>query len=218
VIDDLPGLRFHLASAKVTMRSDSTVHVNGRATRESLLRSDPPGPADLVTLGTRTLFVISRGGRLAIRARDSESRFLRDFTGLRWYPVRDHHRVRAKWLAYREPVVRRISSIVNVAEEMKAPGVAEFEWEGRACRLEPVLSQARLFFIFKDRTAGKTTYPAGRFLDAEPARDGHVWLDFNQAYNPPCAFTPYATCPLPPRRNHLPVAVEAGELDYHSPA
>src|SRR5437667_265810 len=85
--------------------------------------------------------------------------------------------------------------------------------DGREFRLEPVIEEGEtdLFFIFRDRTAGKETYGAGRFLYAAPPRDGKIELDFNKAYNPPCAFTPYATCPLPPKQNILPVRIEAGE-------
>jgi uncharacterized protein (DUF1684 family) len=101
---------------------------------------------------------------------------------------------------------------------MESPGYVVFQLDGRELRLEPVIEEGEneLFFIFRDQTAGKETYPAGRFLYADLPRDGKVVLDFNKAYNPPCAFTPYATCPLPPKQNHLPVRIEAGELRANS--
>ena len=80
--------------------------------------------------------------------------------------------------------------------------------------LDPVVEGKELFFIFHDQTSGKETYPPGRFLHTDFAKDGKVELDFNKAYNPPCAFTPYATCPLPPKQNRLPIRIEAGELNY----
>jgi uncharacterized protein (DUF1684 family) len=91
----------------------------------------------------------------------------------------------------------------------------EFTLAGKTMRLEPVLSGGRLFFVFRDLTSGKGTYPAGRFLYADLPQDGKVTLDFNQAYNPPCAFTPFATCPLPLPQNRLPIALETGEKNYH---
>jgi uncharacterized protein (DUF1684 family) len=94
------------------------------------------------------------------------------------------------------------------------PGVAEFAINGKTVRLEPLLEDGELFFMFKDATTGKSTYAAGRFLYAALAKNGGVELDFNRAHNPPCAFTAFATCPLPPRQNTLPVAVEAGEKKY----
>jgi uncharacterized protein (DUF1684 family) len=95
-----------------------------------------------------------------------------------------------------------------------SPGSVAFTLNGRECRLDPVTEEASLFLIFKDLTSGKETYPAGRFLNTEMPKNGEVILDFNKAYNPPCAFTPFATCPLPPKQNHLPIRIEAGELRY----
>ena len=101
-----------------------------------------------------------------------------------------------------------------MTENQASPGYATFDLMGHSYRLDPVVEDGELFFIFKDPTAGKTTYGAGRFLKADMPKEGKVVLDFNKAYNPPCAFTPYATCPLPPKQNRLPVKVEAGELKY----
>ena len=100
---------------------------------------------------------------------------------------------------------------------MPCPGKAVFTLNGQELSLEPVLEEpgdTELFYIFKDETSGTQTYPAGRFFYSEMPRDGQVVLDFNKAYNPPCAFTPYATCPLPPAQNRLKVKIEAGELNY----
>ena len=96
-----------------------------------------------------------------------------------------------------------------------SPGAAEFTLQGRAMRLEPIVEDDHLFFLFKDLTSGKTTYGSGRFLYAAMPKDGVVELDFNKAENPPCAFTAFATCPLPPKQNALPIAVDAGEKKYH---
>ncbi len=89
-----------------------------------------------------------------------------------------------------------------------------FQKDGREFRLEPMLDEGKLFFVLRDQTSGKTTYGASRFLYTEPAKDGLVLLDFNKAENPPCAFTAYATCPLPPPQNRLALAITAGEKNY----
>ncbi|HJS59827.1 MAG TPA: DUF1684 domain-containing protein [Vicinamibacteria bacterium] len=187
----------------------------GQAVTEGVLRPDSD---DVLVLGPVTIQVIDRGGRKAIRMKDQDSARRRGFKGLRWYPVRERFRLAARWVPYATPKNIDIASITGQVDPMPSPGYAEFELGGKTLRLEPVLEEpgaSQLFFIFKDQTAPKETYGAGRFLYAAPPADGKVELDFNKAYSPPCAFTPYATCPLPPKQNRLPVRIEAGELDPH---
>lgn len=182
---------------------------------EKELKSDTPGPADNMTVGDKTLFVIVRGAKVGLRLRDKKSPFLRDFRGLNWYPVRPEYCVTARWIPYEAPQPRLLDTVLEgFEEEYVSTGLAEFEVSGVTCRLEPMVSGGRLFFIFRDQTSGKTTYGASRFLYADAPVDGLVVIDFNKAYNPPCAFTPYATCPLPPPGNWLAVGIEAGELKY----
>jgi uncharacterized protein (DUF1684 family) len=176
------------------------------------LKPDSEEPADVVKIQDLTMFVIKRSDRYGIRLRDKNSSFRREFSGLHWYPAKASARVNARWVATPEKIV--IPNILGQKEEDKSPGCAVFMWGGHEQRLYPTEEDGRLFFVFRDQTAGKETYPAGRFLYADMPRDGHVVLDFNQAYNPPCAFTPYATCPLPPAQNRLNVRIEAGELKY----
>lgn len=205
---ELPaGLIWELRGRKVVL------HEGGKA-RE--LKPDIPGPADFVKHGTRTMFIIERGGRYGVRVRDSESPYRKKFKGIEHYPVDVRWRVRAKWTAYATPKKRMLPTVIEgVNEEYEAIGEAHFTLAGKKLKLEPVLDNKRLFFVFRDTTAGKTTYPAGRFLYTDLAQNGVVTLDFNMAYNPPCAFTPYATCPLPLPQNRLPIAIEAGEKNYH---
>lgn len=205
---ELPaGMEWELSGKRVTLRQNGV---------ERELKSDNPGPADLVDAGNLTLFVIERGGKYGIRVRDTQSPYREKFHGIENYPVDAKWKVAARWLAYETPRRRTLPTVIEgVNEEYEAPGEAEFTLAGRTLRLEPVLSEGRLFFIFRDLTTGRTTYPAGRFLYSDLAQDGVVTLDFNQAYNPPCAFTPYATCPLPLPQNRLSIAVEAGEKTYH---
>ena len=168
-----------------------------------------------VTIGPLTLFVIERGGRHAIRLRDRNSQFRREFTGLHYFPISEPYRVTAKWVA--EPRKIPILNVIGQTEPMDSPGYSVFTLGGHEYKLYPVLEEPdakELFYIFRDLTSAKETYGAGRFLYSEMPKDGRVVLDFNKAYNPPCAFTPYATCPLPPKENRLPVRIEAGELKY----
>ncbi len=176
------------------------------------MKPDSEGKPTVVTQGTKSAFVIRRGERLGIRLRDTASALRREFTGRRWYPVKEEYRIEARWIPYNPPRVLVVPNILGDTTEEKCPGAAEFTLHGKTCRLEPTLSGDSYFFVFRDLTAGKETYGAGRFLYAGPVHDGKLILDFNRAVNPPCAFTPYATCPLPPPQNRLAVRIEAGEL------
>jgi len=207
---------FEFHDGRVTVRPEAGVRItsNTRPVKSMVMASDDPGPPDQIALNDLTMFVIKRGDRYAIRLRDKHSALRRDFTGLHWYPVKESWRITAKFVPHPQPKTLAIPDIVGITEEMTSPGVAVFMVHGREFQLEPVTSENQLFFIFKDRTSGRGTYPAGRFLYADLPKNGQVILDFNKAYTPPCAFTPYATCPLPPKQNHLSIAIDAGELDY----
>ena len=178
-------------------------------------REIAPESGDVVALGRLRLSVIERSGRLGLRVRDPDAARRRGFAGLAWYPIDESYRVRARFVPARGTRTIEVANVLGDLLRMPSPGHVEFTLRGRALRLEPVLEAGspRLFFIFRDATAGRQTYPAGRSLYAEPPDGGLVTLDFNQAYSPPCAFTDFATCPLPPLQNRLAVAVEAGEKD-----
>ena len=206
---------FTMKNRKVAVRTAAAM-LKGQAPASGfVLTNDSEGKEDVLEMGSLRMFVIDRGEKTGIRMRDLHSQYRREFTHLRWYPVAEKFRVEARFEPRPEKTVR-IPNIAGTYDEYKANGIVVFRLNGQEHRLEPVLSDGRLFLIFKDKTAVKTTYGAGRFLYADLPKDGKTVLDFNKAYNPPCAFTPYATCPLPPKHNHLPVAVEAGELNYGS--
>ena len=164
------------------------------------------------------MFVHRSGERYAIRLRDQESRIRREFAGLRWFPVDEKYRVTAEFSPYAEPRHVLVPNILGDTETYTSPGSVVFTLDGQQFRMVPLWEGRELFFIFRDLTTGQETYPAARFLYAEAPADGKVVLDFNKAYNPPCAFNPYTTCPLPPPENRLRVRIEAGELDYQGPA
>ena len=178
------------------------------------LKSDAEGEPDQVKLDSLTMFVIHRGQRYGIRMKDTESKFRKEFTGLHWYPVNESYQVTAKFVPNPPGKTIAVPNILGETEQELSPGYVLFTLNGQSLRLDPVVEGKELFFIFHDQTSGKETYPPGRFLYSDFPKDGKVELDFNKAYNPPCAFTPFATCPLPPKQNRLPIRIEAGELTY----
>jgi uncharacterized protein (DUF1684 family) len=195
--------------------------MDGNPAREGMLSADNAKPSTLTWHGL-TMVVLPRGGRYALRIKDADSPTRTGFHGLNWYPPDPRFRVDAKWIPYSPPHVEKIPTIIGTSLDMPAPGVAEFTLEGKTLRLEPVFEggeRDKLFFILRDLTSRTTTYEAARFLSTGlpsngATEPGTLILDFNQLYNPPCAYTPYATCPLPPEQNRLPVAIEAGEQRY----
>jgi uncharacterized protein (DUF1684 family) len=186
--------------------------LNGEPPDERALRSDMEPPPDRISIGRLALQILRRGQRLGVRVRDPEGPALRAFAGRRWYAVRPEYRIVADFEAYDPPRPIAITSILGDTEDKLSPGAAIFQLDGQQLRLEAVPSaNGTLFFNFRDRTAGETTYGAGRFLYSAAPQKGKLVLDFNQAVSPPCAFTPYATCPLPPPQNRLPLPIPAGE-------
>ena len=168
---------------------------------------------DWVTMGRAAMHVIEREGRYVLRLADNESEVRKGFGGRIWYEPDASYRVRATFVPY--PPGRKVS-IVNVLDEVSdepSPGYVEFELEGRKHRLDAVGEDEGLFFVLRDKTAGETTYRPGRFLyvPKKPEPGTTFVLDLNRVYNPPCAFSEFTTCPLPPRQNILDVRIEAGE-------
>ena len=175
------------------------------------LATDAGGQPTVLRTGTLAMHVIDRGGRLFLRVKDTRAAALRTFAGIERFPVDPRWRVDARLEPGPDTVA--MPNVLGQVEQVPSPGTLVFTVGGTACRLVPTGAPGEeLFIVFGDRTNGPLTYPGGRFLVADPpAADGTVILDFNKAYNPPCAFSDYATCPLPPAGNVLPVAVTAGE-------
>jgi uncharacterized protein (DUF1684 family) len=203
------SIAFHAGTA--TLHAEAAgIAVNGQPATTAQLRSD--GNHDLVTLGDLAMLVIQRGERYAIRLWDRRSPARAAFAGRRWYPILEAYRLSAHFVPHDPPRALPVPNILGETEQRLSPGYAVFTLGGHEHSLDAVTEGDELFFIFRDQTAGDTTYPAGRFLKAAFPQNGKITLDFNRAYNPPCAFTEFATCPLPPPRNHLPLRIEAGEL------
>jgi uncharacterized protein (DUF1684 family) len=182
---------------------------------------DEPQPTRL-SAGSLVFFVIHRADRIILRVKDAQAPTRTAFRHLNWYAPDPAYRVQAKWTPYTPPKIISIPSIIGTEDQSPVPGVAEFSLGGQSYRLEPILedpSDTELFFILRDSTSPATSYGAGRFLYADFPdhgldQPGALWLDFNRLQNPPCAYTPYATCPLPPKQNWLKVALPVGERKY----
>jgi uncharacterized protein (DUF1684 family) len=176
-----------------------------------------------MTIGAQNFYVVRRGDRFALRIKDAQSAALVGFHGLKWYPPDAAFRVKAQWVPYAPPKSITLATLIGTSYDRPVPGAAEFTLRGKGYKLEPVVEDnpaVKLFFILRDTTSASTTYAACRFLyTGLPSngldRPGELDLDFNHLENPPCAYTPYATCPLPPPDNRLPIPLPVGEQRYH---
>ncbi len=204
----------NVTDKQVTFKTSSDlVTVNGEFLNEVELIADIDGEPNIVTSGSTQFHLIKRG-EYALRVKDSEAPTLVNFAGLDYYPVDKNWRIEGEFTPAKDGEVIQISNVLGQLEDSKLAGSIEFELGGRTYRLDAIDSDDDLFVLFADRTNGRGTYGAGRFVYTDLAVDGRVTIDFNKAYNPPCAFTDYSTCPLPPPQNRLPVAVTAGEKEY----
>jgi len=194
---------------------DAGLTVNGQPAAEAALATDLDGHPDVLALGRLSFYVIARGDRLGVRVKDPEAPARRDFKGIQYFPIDPSYRVTAIFEPYDAPREVQVPTAIGTPATMLAPGLLHFTLKGKSLSLEPYQESPdaeELFIVFRDATSGDTTYGGGRFLSAPvPGPDKMTLLDFNRAYNPPCAFTPYATCPLPTQENTLDVAVQAGE-------
>ncbi len=171
-------------------------------------------PDTLASLGLK-LILLKRGERYALRVKDKESPLRTDFAGLRWYPPRADWVIPATFVPHKVPTKIRFETIIGETDEVESWGYVTFERDGKAYRLDAAgKKNGRLWLVFRDRTGGRTTAGGARQLYADPPIDGRVVLDFNKAVNLPCAYIPYATCPLAPPQNRLSLAIEAGEMKY----
>jgi uncharacterized protein (DUF1684 family) len=177
------------------------------------LHDDEKPNYEVVSLGSVSFYLIKRGDRYGIRVKDTQSPARTNFKGLDWYTPDPSWSVKAKLTPAPHKVV--FDTEVGVKQDGYSPGYLEFDRNGQHYKLDAVTEDGELFLVIRDATSGKTTYAASRFLYAAlPDKDGHTRLDFNKAYNPPCVFTPYATCPLPPQMNRMTTPIEAGEKKY----
>ena len=201
----------------VSLDDDSGATIDGEKKTDAVLLDDSHATPTTIAFGSVNFIAIDRSGRKGLRVRDGEAETRAHFAGIERFPVDPGWRVIADWKPLDPPFQLATGTVIGTIENYPAPGKAVFEREGQRFELYPVIEvpgDTQLFLIFADATSGKETYGAARFLYADMPRDGKIVLDFNKAYNPPCAFTPYATCPLAPPENRLALRVAAGELKY----
>lgn len=204
-------------AATIELAKGSGALVDGREVQRATLVDDggTGRKATEVRFGSANFFVISRDGKKALRVKDENAETRTHFVGLDYFPTDPAWRVVADWVPFDPPHEIEIGSVLGTIDKERVPGKAVFVRDGHTFELYPIQEEPdSLFFVFADRTSGKETYGAARFLDTPLAKDGKLVLDFNEARNPPCAFTPYATCPLAPPENRLDVRVTAGEKKY----
>jgi uncharacterized protein (DUF1684 family) len=209
-----------LENGRVRMTAHPAVEITagGIPVTSLTLKDDTEeGGPTVLKFGTLLLNIIKRGERVGVRVKDTDSLTRREFKGLEYYPVSPKWRIEARFEPYQPPKIIPITNVLSMTDDETSPGPLVFDVEGKTYRIDPIVEKGEtdLFVIIADGTTGKETYGAGRYLYVSPPdSSGKVVIDFNQAYSPPCAFTNFATCPLPPRQNHLPFRIEAGEKKY----
>jgi uncharacterized protein (DUF1684 family) len=211
-------VRFVLNNGVVSVEPNPQLTIDGKlvtATTPLVDDTNDKGPT-IVKAGTRSMQAIKRNDKFGIRAKDTQSDARRNFKGLDYFAPDESYRVEARFEPYNPPKKIPITNVLGMTSDEVSPGALVFTLNGSEYRIDPILEQGEkdLFIIFKDKTSGHETYGAARYLYASPPVNGKTIVDFNHAYNPPCAFTPYATCPLPPAQNRLPIAIKAGEKTY----
>ena len=209
------GGKVHLEAAEgVEMKHE------GKRVTSIDLATDAGGEPTEIRMGTFDFYVIDRPGSLYLRVKDSDSEVRRSFDGIERYPVKKKWKVAARLEPYDPPRRLTIPNAMGFDEVVDCRGALVFEIDGKEYRLEPMSeADGEMFIVFGDATSGHETYGGGRFVYIpSPDKNGNTFIDFNRAYNPPCVFTPYATCPLPHGENILPVRIEAGEKTWEHAA
>ena len=203
--------------ATIVLNPKEATAIDGKPTKTAELLDDSHEKPTTVEFGTASFYMIDRNGKKGLRVKDTNADARKHFTGIDTYPIDPKWRIEAKWVEYKPAHTLEVPNVIGQIDKFPVPGKAVFEHDGKTYELLPVLEEPdakELFFIFADKTTAKETYGGGRFFYSEMPKDGKVVLDFNKAYNPPCAFSPHATCPLAPPENRLPIPVTAGEKKY----
>lgn len=193
-----------------------TVLQHGKPVTGAIVLKEPENPPkDEIVIGDVRLVVHVSGERLSLRVRDPHGELASSFLGFTWFPIDPGYRVVARFIPDAEPRQMSVLNTFNDVDTYPTEGVVEFQLNGQTLRLRPFTTRPkRFYFVFRDASSGQETYETARFLYSDLLDNGTTVLDFNEAYNPPCAFNPYTTCPIPLRENVLPVKILAGEKKY----
>lgn len=199
--------------------ADAGTAVDGKPVDELDLGEAGDQPAPIVRFGNASFQLIERAGKFALRVKDNDAPTRSGFAGIPYFDIDPTWRIDARFEAHAEPRTIEVATVVGTLEEYPNPGRIVFERDGRTHAIEALVEEGtdQYFLIIADRSSGKETYGMARYLYAGPPVDGRIVVDFNKAYNPPCAFTAYATCPMPPQGNRLDLYVAAGEKTYAGP-
>ena len=207
-------------SMQLTLAADSGALIDGKAVQQATLVDDAhageAGPTT-VSFGTASFYAIDRSDRKGLRVKDTDAPTRKHFAGIESFPIDSSWQIEATWVPAEPSETLEMGTAIGTVDKYPVPGKLEFTHDGKRFALLPVIEEpgdAQYFIVFADRTSGKETYGAARFVYVDPPKDGKVVLDFNKAYNPPCAFTSFATCPLAPPENRLDLRVTAGEKKY----
>jgi uncharacterized protein (DUF1684 family) len=205
--------------AQFVAADDATITVDGKAVSTVVLSRVDDQPEAIVRFGDVSFQLLERGGKHALRVKDAAAPTRTGFTGIPYFDIDPSWRIDARFEAYEEARTIEIATVVGTIEEYPNPGRIVFERDGKTHSIEALIEQGSdaYFLIIADRSSGKETYGMARYLYAGPPVEGRIVVDFNKAYNPPCAFTAYATCPMPPDGNRLDLYVAAGEKTYVGP-
>ena len=209
----LGTFQFDGNNVNLNVEADMQVEVNGTVTKSALLDADEDDVPSFITFSDMRMVVVRRSKGIGIRLWDNTRKERRTFPTREWYPIKEELRVPAIYTRYETPKIVKMPDILGAILDERMEGFVTFELNGQ--KHELVVSELpdhRLNIIFMDLTNGNPTYPSGRYHYTDAHDNGKVFIDFNKAYNPPCAFTDYATCTFPPQENHLKVRIEAGEI------
>ncbi|MEO6926644.1 MAG: DUF1684 domain-containing protein [Rhodanobacter sp.] len=207
-------------SVQITLTEHIGALIDGKPAQQAPLIDDAQAgnaTPTTVSVGTTSFYVIDRDGRKGLRVKDTEASGRKHFVGIESFPIDPSWRIEANWVPAKAGEMLEMGTAIGTVDKFPVPGKLEFTRDGKRFALLPVIEEpgdAQYFIVFADRTSGKETYGAARFLYVDPPKNGKVVLDFNRAYNPPCAFTAFATCPLAPPENRLDMRVTAGEKKY----
>ena len=206
-----------LKDSIVVFKSSKEVNItiDGEVKADAILKNDMTREPTILEFESLRWFIIKRDDRYGIRLRDLKSSLLEEFNGIERFPINDDWQIEAKFEPYNPGKIISIPNITGTVSEKESPGKIIFNKNGKIFSLDAVDAGEKLFFVFADETSGEETYGAGRFLYTDKAdSNGNIVVDFNKAYNPPCVFTKYATCPLPPKQNYLHLNISAGEKNW----